>query len=85
VPLLVALGVVGALAHFALVAALARAPAAKLSPYDYLTIVWAVALGAILFRHWPAPHEIAGMAMIIATGFVGSLGTKAARPIASGK
>ena len=39
-----------------------------LGPFDYLGMVWAVALGATLFDDWPDATVLAGAAIVISSG-----------------
>jgi drug/metabolite transporter (DMT)-like permease len=66
--LLAATGLFGAVGHWLLILAHARAPAAVLSPFIYSQIVWMVALGYILFGDWPSPWTLAGASVVIASG-----------------
>jgi drug/metabolite transporter (DMT)-like permease len=66
--LLAALGVFGAVGHWLLILAHARAPAPVLSPFIYTQIVWMLALGYILFGDWPDAWTLVGSAVVIASG-----------------
>jgi drug/metabolite transporter (DMT)-like permease len=66
--LLMMTGVFGALWHWLLVLAHARAPAAILSPFIYSQIIWMLALGYILFEDWPDPWTLVGACIVIASG-----------------
>lgn len=66
--LLMLTGVFGAVGHWLLVLAHARAPAAILSPFIYTQIVWMLALGYILFGDWPDFWTLAGAGIVIASG-----------------
>jgi drug/metabolite transporter (DMT)-like permease len=66
--LLVALGAFGAVGHWLLILAHARAPAPVLSPFIYTQIVWMLALGYILFDDWPDHWTLVGSAIVIASG-----------------
>ena len=66
--LLVALGVFGAVGHWLLILAHARAPAPVLSPFIYTQIVWMLALGYVLFGDWPDTWTLIGSAVVIASG-----------------
>jgi drug/metabolite transporter (DMT)-like permease len=63
-----AIGVFGAVGHWLLILAHARAPAAILSPFIYTQIVWMLALGYILFGDWPDRVTLVGSAIVIASG-----------------
>lgn len=66
--LLVATGAFGALGHWLLILAHARAPAPVLSPFIYTQIVWMVGLGYILFGDVPDHWTILGAGVVIASG-----------------
>ena len=66
--LLAAVTVVGCTAHILLIKALALAPAALLQPFFYMTLVWAVVVGYLLFGDVPAPVTLAGAAAIVGAG-----------------
>ncbi|MDP8917774.1 MAG: DMT family transporter [Pseudomonadota bacterium] len=66
--LLVTTGLYGALGHWFLVLAHARAPAAILAPFIYSQIIWMLALGYILFGDWPDPWTFVGAGIVIASG-----------------
>jgi drug/metabolite transporter (DMT)-like permease len=66
--LLVATGAFGALGHWLLILAHARAPAPILSPFIYTQIVWMLALGYVLFGDWPDHWTLVGSGIVIASG-----------------
>jgi drug/metabolite transporter (DMT)-like permease len=66
--LLMTTGLYGALGHWFLVLAHARAPAAILAPFIYSQIIWMLALGYILFGDWPDPWTFVGAGIVIASG-----------------
>jgi drug/metabolite transporter (DMT)-like permease len=66
--LVVAIGVFGAVGHWLLILAHARAPAPILSPFIYTQIVWMLALGYVLFGDWPDHWTLAGSSIVIASG-----------------
>ena len=66
--LMVALGVLGTLAHLLFTAAYRKAPASLLAPVNYLHIVWAAILGWLVFAHIPDALALVGMAIIMASG-----------------
>jgi drug/metabolite transporter (DMT)-like permease len=66
--LLMMTGFFGAIGHWLLVLAYARAPAVILSPFIYSQIVWMLALGYIVFGDWPDPWTFAGAGIVIASG-----------------
>ena len=58
----------GAGGHFLLILAHRRAPASVLSPFIYTQIVWAIALGYLVFGDVPNRWTIAGAGIVIASG-----------------
>lgn len=68
--LLLIAGSIAGVAQIALTLALARAPASLLAPFEYLSLVWAVALGIVFFSEWPSPVVLAGAALVAAAAIV---------------
>jgi drug/metabolite transporter (DMT)-like permease len=66
--LVVALGAFGAVGHWLLILAHARAPAPVLSPFIYTQIVWMLVLGYVLFGDWPNVWTLLGSGIVIASG-----------------
>jgi drug/metabolite transporter (DMT)-like permease len=66
--LLAITGVFGAVGHWLLILAHARAPAAILSPFIYTQIIWMLALGYIIFGDWPDAWTFLGAGIVIASG-----------------
>ena len=66
--LLIALGAFGAVGHWLLILAHARAPAPVLSPFIYSQIVWMLALGYVLFGDWPDAWTLVGAGVVITSG-----------------
>lgn len=66
--LIVLLGAFAMAGHLLFTAAYAEAPAGLLAPVNYLHLVWAAILGALVFGHWPDGVTIFGMALVIAAG-----------------
>jgi drug/metabolite transporter (DMT)-like permease len=58
-------GTLGVVAHTMLAHAFARVEAAKLAPIGYVTLVWGVLLGFLLFAEVPGPATFAGAALIV--------------------
>jgi drug/metabolite transporter (DMT)-like permease len=59
------LGVLGVSAHIMLTHAFARIEAARLAPVGYVTLVWGVLFGALLFAEVPGLATLAGAALIV--------------------
>ncbi|MCC6775499.1 MAG: DMT family transporter [Hyphomicrobiales bacterium] len=66
--LMVASGAFGSLGHYFLIAAHRLAPAAALASFVYSEIVWAIALGYLVFGNWPHRWTLVGCAIIVASG-----------------
>ena len=61
-------GAFGALGHWLLILAHARAPAPVLSPFIYTQIIWMIALGFVIFGDLPDRWTLIGAAIVIASG-----------------
>lgn len=61
-------GAFGALGHWLLILAHARAPAAILAPFIYTQIIWMLVLGFGVFGDVPGPWTLAGAAIVVASG-----------------
>jgi drug/metabolite transporter (DMT)-like permease len=66
--LMLLMGAFGALGHWFLILAHARAPAPLLAPFIYSQIVWMVALGYLVFGDLPDRWTLAGGSIVIASG-----------------
>lgn len=68
--LLVCAGLLGGTGHFLLIKAFEQAPASALAPFGYAQLVWAVALGYLVFGDLPDAWALAGMGVIVASGLM---------------
>jgi drug/metabolite transporter (DMT)-like permease len=66
--LLIAMGVFGGMGHFLLIAAHRMAPAAVLAPFSYTQVVWAVAVGYLVFGDLPNQWTVAGGSIVVSAG-----------------
>jgi drug/metabolite transporter (DMT)-like permease len=66
--LLISLGLWGGIGHYALILAHRRAPAPVLAPFTYVSIIFQVTLGFIVFHNLPSAWTLAGGAVIVASG-----------------
>ncbi len=66
--LMVAIGGLGSFGHYLLIAGHRLAPASTLSPYMYTQLVWASALGYIVFADVPNRWTLAGAVIVIGSG-----------------
>ena len=63
-----AMGLLGALGHLLLIRALTLSPASLVAPFTYSQIIWAIALGYLVFGDLPDRWMLIGGAVIIASG-----------------
>lgn len=66
--LLFVLSCTGAAGHFCLIKALEAAPASALQPFNYTLLVWATALGFLIFGDFPDLFTILGAAVVVGSG-----------------
>ena len=66
--LLFATGAMGAIAHYLIVMAYARAPASALAPFAYTHLLWAALYGYLFFAEAPDGWSAAGAAIVTASG-----------------
>ena len=59
------LGTLGVAAHTMLAHAFSRIEAARLAPVGYVTLIWGVIFGLLLFAEVPGPATLAGAALIV--------------------
>lgn len=65
---LIMTGLVGGAAQVCLTKAYAEAPAAYVSPFNYLSILFATFFGWLVWSHIPNMHVLIGSAIVIASG-----------------
>ncbi|HEY0837222.1 MAG TPA: DMT family transporter [Azospirillum sp.] len=68
--LLALMGLAGGGSQYFITRAYALAPAAVVSPFGYAGIVWAALFGWLLWGDAPAPHVVAGTAIVIGSGLL---------------
>ena len=66
--LMAASGLVGGTALLVLIAAYRRAPAALVAPFQYSQMVWAIAIGFLIWRDVPDPAKLVGAAIVATSG-----------------
>jgi drug/metabolite transporter (DMT)-like permease len=66
--LLAATGMFGAVGHWLLILAHARAPAGVLAPFIYTQLLWMLAAGYLIFGDVPDRWTLVGAAIVIASG-----------------
>ena len=59
------LGGLGALAHLLLTLSLAKAEPVLLAPFEFLNIVWAIAIGAVLLDEQVSAFSLVGAGLIV--------------------
>lgn len=68
--LFVCLGLFGGVGHLLLTLAFREAPASFLSPLVYTQLVWATALGYLVFGHVPGTRALFGVLVVVAAGLL---------------
>lgn len=71
--MIASLGLYGGTGHFLLTHAFRLAAASTLSPFSYVQLIWALALGWLLYGDLPDPAAVAGMAVIVGSGLAVAL------------
>ena len=79
--LLFLLGVVAMICFVFMTKALALTPASVLAPFQYTAILWATALGWLIWRDTPTPPILLGNALIIASGLIVLRAERARLPV----
>lgn len=68
IPLFVAIGVLGALSHFALIEAMRSASASLVSPFLYSQLIWATLIGYWFFGDYPSRDTFIGAGIVALAG-----------------
>lgn len=66
--LLCLLGIIATVAHFMLITAVSIAPANVVAPYQYTSIIWAMALGYMVWGDVPTSQALMGASLVIGAG-----------------
>jgi len=66
--MMIAVALIGAVAHYALIKALDYAEAGAVQPYSYTLLVWAAVMGWLAFGDVPDEWTILGAAVVVASG-----------------
>lgn len=66
--LLLATGILGGFAQVTLTESVRNSDASLLAPFDYLSLLWALGLGLLVFGNLPTQTMLAGSAIVVATG-----------------
>lgn len=73
---LIGAGLTGGLAHIAMTEAVARAPISTLAPFEYTTLLWAMAFDIAVFALLPGVAGLAGCAIIVAAAALAAFGDR---------
>ncbi len=68
--LLMATGAIGGIAQFAFFEGMRRAPVSVLAPFEYTSLVWAFALGYLIWGDVPKVGVIVGAVLIVSAGLI---------------
>ncbi len=66
--MMIGIGLFGGIGHFAMIRAYEAAPAATVAPFAYTELVWAIAVGIVLFADYPDLWMLTGAAIVIGSG-----------------
>lgn len=66
--MLVAIGLIGGIAQYAMTHAFRLAEAAAIAPLDYTSMAWAILLGYLIWGDVPSRAVFAGIALVVASG-----------------
>lgn len=66
--LLLAIGVLGGIGQIFMTQAFRLAPPSVVAPFDYTALIWAVAIGWLVFDNLPSSQSLLGAAVICASG-----------------
>jgi drug/metabolite transporter (DMT)-like permease len=76
----VLLGLFAGVGHWSIISAFQHAPAALLTPFAYLQMIWATTYGFVLFGQLPDRWSALGMTIIVASGLMLALRERARSP-----
>lgn len=68
--LMAATGVLAGIAQFAMFEGMRRAPVSVLAPFEYSSLVWAFALGYLIWSDIPGSNVVAGALLIFSAGMI---------------
>ena len=66
--LLVVIGLLGGLGQLLLTGAARNADASVIAPFDYMSLIWALAFGALFFGEGASPLVLGGAVLVIGAG-----------------
>lgn len=67
---LLACGVVGSISTYLLTRAYALSDASSLAPFEYTALLWSIALGWLVFGHFPPLKDWFGIALLVGAGLL---------------
>jgi len=67
-PWLIGIGICGAIAQFLITEAFRRAPASVVAPFEYMALLWGVALDFLVWRVLPSAVTVTGGLIVIGAG-----------------
>lgn len=68
--ILLGIGVLGGLGQYLMTLSYGYAPVALLAPFEYLSLIWAIIIGAVFFSEYASTSTLVGAALIISGGLV---------------
>ena len=84
VALMVATGLIAGIAQYALFEGMRRAPVSVLAPFEYSSLIWAFALGFLIWGDIPAFQVFIGAALIFSAGMIIIFGERFGRRLTVG-
>jgi drug/metabolite transporter (DMT)-like permease len=66
--LLLAIGLVSAVAQLMMTAAYRRGETTLLAPFEYVALVWTMLLGLLIWGEWPGVLDLLGFAVLVGAG-----------------
>ena len=74
------IGIGSGMGHFLTIKSLEYAPASLIAPFAYIQLLWIGILGILVFGDYPDLYTLAGMAVIVVSGFLVGASRRAAAP-----
>jgi len=66
--MMIGMGILGGLGHFALIKSLTISPAATVAPFTYSNLIWATGFGYLIFGDVPDQWTVVGASIIVISG-----------------
>lgn len=67
---LLLIGILGGIAQYGFTHAFRLAPVSKIAPFDYVSLIWAILFGYLIWQQIPTLSTLSGALLIISTGLV---------------